>query len=123
MTHDYVTVLCLIDWTSRYMKSAIKLAQLIQALRPDVLTPAGSYLRRVLIYHVGVVTSAPELPVPVFKLHITKLLIQHQTAFTFQIPHKAGYAHFGQDFHKHMDMICTAFRFQDPHVFPLTQLS
>ncbi|OSK25554.1 putative peptide synthetase, partial [Escherichia coli M056] len=37
--------------------------------------------------------------------------------------HKAGYAHFGWDFHKHMDMICAALCFQNPYAFPLTQLS
>ena len=53
----------------------------------------------------------------------TTLTVKHQTAFPFQISHKAGYAHFGRDLHKHMDMICTAFSFKNPYAFPLTQLS
>lgn len=81
------------------------------------------YLRRVLTHRIDVVPSAPELPVPVFEFQITKLLVKHQTAFPFQISHKPGYAHFGRDLHKHMDMICTALSFKNPYAFPLTQLS
>ena len=81
------------------------------------------YLRRVLTHCIDLVPTAPELPVPVFEFQITKLLVKHQTAFPFQISHKAGYAHFGRNLHKHMDMICTAFSFQNPYAFPLTQLS
>lgn len=66
------------------------------------------YLRRVLTHRIDVIPSAPELPVPVFEFQITKLLVKHQTAFPFQIYHKAGYAHFGRALHKHMDMIYTA---------------
>lgn len=68
------------------------------------------------------ISTTPELPVAVFKLHLPKQLIQHQIAFPFQISHKAGYAHFFVGFHKHMDMICIAFRFQNPYVFALTLL-
>lgn len=81
------------------------------------------YLRRVLSYRVYVVTTAPELPVSVLEFQIAKLLIKHQTTFAFQIPHEARNTHLRRNFQKHMDVIHTAFRFQNIHVFPFAQLS
>lgn len=81
------------------------------------------YLCSILIHRIDVVPSAPKLPVPVFEFQIPKLLVKHQTTFPFQISHKAGYAHFGRDLHKHMDMICAAFSLQNQYAFPLTLLS
>ncbi len=77
----------------------------------------------VIPFGISLILSFKTVAVPVFEFQITKLLVKHQTAFPFQISHKAGYAHFGRDLHKHMDMICTAFSFQNPYTFPLTQLS
>lgn len=81
------------------------------------------YLRRVLSYRVYVVTTAPELPVSVLEFQIAKLLIKHQAALSLQVPHKPRYTHVRRDFQKHMDVIHTAFRFQNIHVFPFSQLS
>lgn len=74
-------------------------------------------------YSIYVVSTTPERPVPVCKIQIPKLLIHRQTAFPFQLPHKAGYAHLERDFHKHMDMIGATFRCQEPYAFPLAPLS
>jgi hypothetical protein len=52
----------------------------------------------VFFYYIYAVSPAPEFLVPVFEFQISKLLLRHQTAFPFQISHKAGYAHFGRDF-------------------------
>ena len=43
----------------------------------------------VLAYRIHVVASTPKLTISVFEFHIGELLIQHQTAFAFQIPYEA----------------------------------
>ncbi|KNX90104.1 hypothetical protein ACX52_2548 [Yersinia pestis] len=74
-------------------------------------------------YRINVIPSTPKLPVTVFELQIAKLLIKHQTALSLQVPHKSRDTHLGRDLQKHMDVIHTAFCFQDIHVFPFAQFS
>ena len=61
-------------------------------LMPDVL----SYLCLILTYRVDIVTTAPELPIPIFELQLTELLIYHQAALSFQISDKRRYTHLGR---------------------------
>ncbi|KNX89819.1 putative transposase [Yersinia pestis] len=75
------------------------------------------YPGRVFPYRINVIPSTPKLPVTVFELQIAKLLIKHQTALSLQVPHKSRDTHLGRDLQKHMDVIHTAFCFQDIHVF------
>ncbi|KGA54633.1 hypothetical protein DJ56_2694 [Yersinia pestis] len=79
------------------------------------------YPGRVFPYRINVIPSTPKLPVTVFELQIAKLLIKHQTALSLQVPHKSRDTHLGRDLQKHMDVIHTAFCFQDIHVFPFAQ--
>lgn len=81
------------------------------------------YPARVFPYRINVIPSASKLSVTVFELQIAKLLIKHQAALSLQVPHKSRYIHLGRDFQKHMDVIHTAFRFQNIHVIPFAQLS
>ena len=59
---------------------------------PDVL----SYFCLILTHHVDIVTTAPELPITIFELQLTELLIYHQAALSFQISDKRRYTHFEQ---------------------------
>ena len=61
-------------------------------LMPDVL----SYLCLILTHRVDIVTTAPELPITIFELQLTKLLIYHQAALSFQISDKRRYTHLGR---------------------------
>ncbi len=61
-------------------------------LMPDVL----SYLCLILTYRVDIVTTAPELPITIFELQLTELLIYHQAALSFQISDKRRYTHLGR---------------------------
>ena len=61
-------------------------------LMPDVLC----YLCLILAHCVDIVTTAPELPITIFELQLTKLLIYHQAALSFQISDKRRYTHFGR---------------------------
>lgn len=40
------------------------------------------------------IPTTPELPIPIFKLHIPPFFIYHQAAFPFQKSHKTGYTDF-----------------------------
>ena len=68
-------------------------------------------LIRIFPYCIHIISSAPKFAVSVLILQLSKLLIDHQTTLTFQIPHKTRYAHFWGDFDQHMDVIRAAFRF------------
>ena len=48
-------------------------------LMPDAL----SYLCLILTHRVDIVTTAPELPITIFELQLTELLIYHQAALSF----------------------------------------
>ena len=58
-------------------------------LMPDVL----SYLCLILTHRVDIVTTAPELPITIFELQLTKLLIYHQAALSFHLSHKRRYTY------------------------------
>ena len=47
------------------------------------------YLLCVLPDRVYLVAAAPEFPIPIPESHIPPLLVDHQAAFAFEIPHKA----------------------------------
>ena len=68
------------------------------------------------------VPSAPKFSVPVLVFQLAELLIQHRTAFPFQIPHKVRHRDLRRYLHKQMDMVGARFRFYDPYPFPLAQL-
>lgn len=59
---------------------------------PDVLI----YLCLILTHCVDIATTAPELPITILELQLTKLLIYHQTALSFQISDKRRYTYFGR---------------------------
>lgn len=75
----------------------------------------------VLAYRIHVVAPAPEFTIAAFELQIAKSFIQHQAAFTLQIPHKSRHAHLGRYLQQHMYMIRAAFRFENCHTFPFTK--
>ena len=75
----------------------------------------------VLAYRIHVVAPAPEFTIAVFELQISKSFIQHQAAFTLQIPHKSRHTHLGWYLQQHMYMIRAAFRFENCHSFPFTK--
>lgn len=75
----------------------------------------------VLAYRIHVVAPAPEFTIAVFELQIAKSFMQHQAAFTLQIPHKSRHAHLGRYLQQHMYMIRAAFRFENCHTFPFTK--
>lgn len=75
----------------------------------------------VLAYRIHVVAPAPEFTIAVFELQIAKSFIQHQAAFTLQIPHKSRHTHLGWYLQQHMYMIRAAFRFENCHSFPFTK--
>lgn len=76
----------------------------------------------VLPNRIHVVSTAPELPIPIPESQVSKLLVDHQTALPFQIPHKSRYAHLRRDLNQHMDMIRTALCLNNLDTFPLAQL-
>lgn len=75
----------------------------------------------VLAYRIHVVAPAPEFTIAVFELQIAKSFIQHQAAFTLQIPHKSRHTHLGWYLQQHMYIIRAAFRFENCHSFPFTK--
>ena len=44
---------------------------------------------------IDIVSFAPELSISIFVFQVAELLIDHRTAFPFQIPHKLRYADIG----------------------------
>ena len=75
-----------------------------------------------ICYCVHIVSSTPELPIPVLKFHVAPSLIYHQTAFSFQKSHESWHTHLWRDTYQHMNMIGAYFRFYDFYSFPPTQL-
>jgi len=43
----------------------------------------------ILTYCINVISSAPELSVPVLVLHVAPFLVYHEAALSLQISHKA----------------------------------
>ena len=106
---------------ARKRASAIRDAQLfseciLSQLMPDVL----GYLCLILAHRINIVTTAPELPITIFELQLTELLIYHQAALSFQISDKRRYTHLGRYLWQHMDMVGTTFCFYYAHSLPLT---
>ena len=86
---------------------------------PDVL----GNLRFILAYCINIVASAPKLTVTVLELQIAKLVINHQTALTFQVSDEARHAHLKGYLDQHMDMVETTLGFEYLHSFPFAELS
>ena len=49
------------------------------------------YLLCIFPCRVHIVPTAPEFPVPVFLFLLRELLVQHQAAFSFHLPHETCY--------------------------------
>ena len=81
------------------------------------------YLGFVLAYCVYVISPTPELAIAILELQIAELVINHQTALTFQVSDEARHAHLRGYLDQHMDMVGTTLGFDYLHAFPFAELS
>ena len=80
--------------------------------------------RRFVFSHgVNVVSSAPEMPVPIFVFQVGLSVKDHETALALEISHERCDTQVRRNLDQHVDVIWAAFGFHNPHTFPLTQFS
>ena len=74
-------------------------------LMPDIL----GYLCLILSHRIDIVTTAPELPIMIFDLPLTELLIYYQAALSFQISDKHRYTYLSYALDFFVSPIVTSF--------------
>lgn len=70
---------------------------------------------------VHIVPTAPEFPVPVFIFLLRELLVQHQAAFSFQLPHETCYCYLWRYLDQHVDVVQAYLCFDNLDPFPIAQ--
>ena len=77
----------------------------------------------ILSNRVYIVSTAPELSVPILVLLVSPFLLYHQAAFPFQISHELRNTVLRRYFNQHVYMVWAYFCFQYGHSLPLAQCS
>lgn len=79
------------------------------------------YLLCIFPCRVHIVPTAPEFPVPVFIFLLRELLVQHQAAFSFHLPHETCYCYLWRYLDQHVDVVRAYLRFDNLDPFPIAQ--
>ena len=104
-----------LDITHRQLFSRLIFCQLVSDIFCNLIC--------ILACRINIIAATPKLAVSILVLQFRKLLVNHQTALSFQIPYKTRNRDLWWYFHQHMNMVRADFCLYNFHLFPFTQLA
>ena len=72
---------------------------------------------------IDIVTSTPEMPIPIFVLQVCRTIKDHQGTFSFQVSHKLRHTQIRWNTYQHMNVVRTSLCFQYFYLFQIAQLT